>query len=76
MIDDFNALFPVAVLALAICKRSVDLWREHPVWGVGTGNSPLYLNSTGDKEETVVFVKLKNVMTLSGRYGIVILKST
>lgn len=40
---------------IAIWKRSVDLWREHPVWGVGAGNSPLYLNSTGDLDETVGF---------------------
>jgi O-antigen ligase len=44
---------------IAIWKRSVDLWREHPVWGVGAGNSPLYLNAPlingGDQDETVGF---------------------
>lgn len=40
---------------IAIWKRSLDLLREHPTWGVGAGNSPLYLNSTSDQDETVGF---------------------
>ena len=40
---------------IAIWRRSLDLFHRHPVWGVGAGNSPLYLNSTGDQDETVGF---------------------
>jgi O-antigen ligase len=40
---------------IAIWKRSLDLFQEHPLWGVGSGNSPLHLNSTGNQDETVGF---------------------
>ena len=40
---------------IAIWKRSLALFRDHPVWGVGAGNSPLYLNSVEEQDETVGF---------------------
>jgi O-antigen ligase len=40
---------------LAIWKRSADVFRLSPLWGVGSGNAPLFLTSTADQEETTGF---------------------
>jgi len=40
---------------IAIWRRSLELSRAHPVWGVGSGNSPLFLNSSADHDGTVGF---------------------
>jgi O-antigen ligase len=40
---------------LAIWKRSVEVFRLSPVWGVGSGNAPLFLAGSADPEETTGF---------------------
>ena len=40
---------------LAIWKRSAEVFRLAPVWGVGSGNAPLFLESSADAEETTGF---------------------
>lgn len=40
---------------LAIWKRSVEVFRLSPVWGVGSGNAPLFLTGSADPEETTGF---------------------
>jgi O-antigen ligase len=40
---------------LAIWKRSADIFKLSPVWGVGAGNAPLFLTSSADQEETTGF---------------------
>ena len=40
---------------VAIWKRSVEVFRLSPVWGVGSGNAPLFLAGTADPEETTGF---------------------
>ena len=40
---------------LAIWKRSVEVFRLAPVWGVGSGNAPLFLAGSADPEETTGF---------------------
>jgi len=40
---------------LAIWKRSTDVFLQHPLTGVGSGNAPLYLASSADQEETTGF---------------------
>jgi O-antigen ligase len=40
---------------LAIWKRSAGVFRLSPVWGVGSGNAPLFLTSSVDEEETTGF---------------------
>ena len=40
---------------LAIWKRSVEVFRRAPLWGVGSGNAPLFLASSADTEETTGF---------------------
>lgn len=62
---------------IAIWKRSLDLFHQHPVWGVGAGNSPLYLNSTGDQDETVGFASrtfslLFQLLTEKGIVGLLL----
>jgi len=40
---------------LAIWKRSAEVFRLAPVWGVGSGNAPLFLSGSADAEETTGF---------------------
>jgi O-antigen ligase len=40
---------------LAIWKRSADVFNLSPLWGVGSGNAPLFLTSNSDQEETTAF---------------------
>ncbi len=40
---------------LAIWKRSAKVFRISPVWGVGSGNAPLFLAGSADPEETTGF---------------------
>ncbi len=40
---------------LAIWKRSMEVFRRAPIWGVGSGNAPLYLTESADLEETTGF---------------------
>jgi O-antigen ligase len=40
---------------LAIWKRSADVFRLSPVWGVGSGNAPLFLASNANQEGTTGF---------------------
>jgi hypothetical protein len=40
---------------LAIWKRSVEVFRLAPLWGVGSGNAPLFLAGSADPEETTGF---------------------
>jgi O-antigen ligase len=40
---------------LEIWKRSAEVFRLAPVWGVGSGNAPLFLESSADAEETTGF---------------------
>jgi len=40
---------------LAIWKRSADVFKLSPVWGVGSNNAPLFLTSNADQEETTGF---------------------
>jgi O-antigen ligase len=40
---------------LAIWKRSAEVFRLAPVWGVGSGNAPLFLAASADAEETTGF---------------------
>ena len=40
---------------LAIWKRSAEVFRLSPLWGVGSGNAPLFLTSTADQDETTGF---------------------
>jgi O-antigen ligase len=40
---------------LSIWRRSADIFRLSPVWGVGSGNAPLFLTSSAEQEETMGF---------------------
>jgi O-antigen ligase len=40
---------------LAIWKRSIDAFKASPLWGVGSGNAPLYLAASADDDETTGF---------------------
>jgi O-antigen ligase len=40
---------------LDVWKRSMEVVRAHPLWGVGSGNAALALTSTADHEETTGF---------------------
>jgi O-antigen ligase len=40
---------------LAIWKRSADVFKLSPIWGVGSGNAPLYLAESADEEQTTGF---------------------
>jgi hypothetical protein len=40
---------------LAIWKRSAEVFRLAPVWGVGSGNAPLFLSGSAEAEETTGF---------------------
>jgi O-antigen ligase len=40
---------------LTIWRRSGKVFRLSPVWGVGSGNAPLFLTPTADQEETTGF---------------------
>jgi O-antigen ligase len=40
---------------LTIWKRSAEIFKLAPVWGVGSGNTPLFLASSADQEETTGF---------------------
>lgn len=40
---------------LAIWKRSAEVFKQSPLWGVGSGNAPLFLTSSADQEETTGF---------------------
>ncbi len=40
---------------LAIWKRSADVFRLSPIWGVGAGNAPLFLAASADKDQTTGF---------------------
>jgi O-antigen ligase len=40
---------------LDIWKRSIGVLRVSPIWGVGSGNAPLFLTSTGNSEDTTGF---------------------
>ena len=39
----------------AIWKRSADVFKVSPLWGVGSGNAPLFLTSSADQDETTGF---------------------
>jgi len=41
----------------AIWKRSADVFRISPLWGVGSGNAPLFLTSSADQEDTTGFAR-------------------
>jgi O-antigen ligase len=40
---------------LAIWKRSTEVFKLSPFWGVGSGNAPLFLTSSAEQEETTGF---------------------
>ena len=40
---------------LEIWKRSADVFRAAPLWGVGSGNAPLFLTGSANPEETTGF---------------------
>ena len=40
---------------LAIWKRSADVFKQHPLLGVGAGNSPLFLNAGSGQDDTTGF---------------------
>jgi len=40
---------------LAIWKRSAEVFRVSPLWGVGAGNAPLFLASNANQDETTGF---------------------
>jgi hypothetical protein len=40
---------------LTIWKRSADVFKLSPIWGVGSGNAPLYLAASADEEQTTGF---------------------
>jgi O-antigen ligase len=41
---------------LAIWKRSADVFALAPLWGVGSGNAPLFLAANADEDQTTGFV--------------------
>jgi len=40
---------------LGIWNRSLEVMRQHPLWGMGSSNAALFLLSTADQEETTGF---------------------
>jgi O-antigen ligase len=40
---------------LAIWKRSVDVFKLSPLWGVGSGNAPLFLAASAEEDQTTGF---------------------
>jgi O-antigen ligase len=40
---------------LAIWKRSADVFKLSPLWGVGSGNAPLFLAASADEDQTTGF---------------------
>jgi O-antigen ligase len=40
---------------LVIWKRSLDVFKLAPVWGVGAGNAPLFLAASADEDQTTGF---------------------
>ena len=62
---------------LSIWKRSVELVRAHPLWGVGSGNAALSLLSTADADETTGFVSRSfslpvQVLSEKGVFGFIL----
>jgi O-antigen ligase len=62
---------------LAIWKRSVDVFKVSPLWGVGAGNAPLFLTSNVDQDETTGFASRTfslpiQVLTEKGAIGAVL----
>jgi O-antigen ligase len=40
---------------LAIWRRSVDVFKLSPLWGVGSGNAPIFLAASADEDQTTGF---------------------
>ena len=49
---------------VAIWKRSAEVFSLSPIWGVGSGNAPLFLTSSADHEETTGFASRTSSLPL------------